>query len=1308
MMKKVLFTMVVVAMFFGLATSTASAQTVAELQALIAQLMAQLAALQAQQQPVNCNEVLTRDLTLGSRGTDVVKLQEFLIRNEYLQGGSSTGLFGPATRVAVIAFQRANGIPATGYVGPLTRSIINAAFCGSSVPPTPTSSPVEDSYRHSTVTCYDGYSIELGDPTSCKPSSLWRSYANESCKGHCANGKCGVSSFSVSDLCPSDPIPTPVPGTPVISGISGPTFLGVGEQGTWTVNASEPSNGMLNYAVIWGDNSQRHLTTMGESGIPQKENFNQSASFTHVYNRSGKFVPQFFVRSASGSFAQTSISVNVGNTSCVQEGGTVTGPVNPQNATYCCKGLTPVYPTGGRVGASGICRRMGNVGVQNVTLESQLVRSVSDDSPMLQFTARGKLISVDGDAYVYKSGMDISILNTTGKGGLPSVGVTRASIVSAPVVTDRMGNQLYKLSEDVAYQFTLSVMLDTSNMFSGAYYGQLDNVSYYNNLEDMTDGIAPINQPLDPIKSSAILIVGEQGPYITSVVPTPNAGNDSSYTINGERLKGSVHIIDNQGNEAYVSNTSFMGSRITLQAKLNPGYYNVYVLNPAFGRSNTFGLTVEGNQGSVAELRALITQLTSQINQACPGQTVPVVPTNASVATLQSIISDLTRIIASCQDQSGPSVSVTSFGPGDKLSLDGTVYEALYRFRPGNYSSYPQAHISLVREGTTERCYIGSQSSSIGAIRFSLNALNCGTQGRSVTPGRYTLEVVVDTNPAITAKSPLLEVVSFANPSVSITNPTAGTTVGRTFTAAGQCSNYTGNVSVYYYSSSRVTKQVPCVNGSWSTSITLTTNAASGSFDLYAALSSGQETRVKLPFNMSLQQPSITLVSPNGGETWNEGESKNIVFTYGGPLETRHGNYIEVLLGNQNGRKCTIKSGALSANVTVRVPRIGTSECLELPGPISGTGLYKLYVIVHGDDGILVSDESNNYFTIRGQVVTPTPNPTPFPTASPASITAPSDLSGKVGVRYDKLFTASSLAYPNWTNSTNVPGLTFAKELTPGLMTNYRLSGSPTQAGTYNVTLTASEVNGRTATKNVSIAVAPAATPTLTPAANPVSINIPSDMSGKVGTSYSKTFSGAIDYFTWSYSGNLPPGLTFSTRFQGISVTAADLKGTPTQSGTYTFNVTMREVAGSNRSDTKTVTVTISPADVSKTITVTSPRNGANWTLGSNATINWVSTGFTGTEGVTITGEMSNGAKGVVGSPNVGAGTYTWPLQSGSYSDTVTVKVCVGVTCGSTVVNIFPDIQTNGPLPLSSNQPSLMELGTILKYLQANLNSLAR
>lgn len=65
------------------------------------------------------------NLRQGSRGTQVVQLQQQLTELGY-DVGKVDGLFGPATRHAVIAFQKVNGLARDGIVGPRTRAALRA------------------------------------------------------------------------------------------------------------------------------------------------------------------------------------------------------------------------------------------------------------------------------------------------------------------------------------------------------------------------------------------------------------------------------------------------------------------------------------------------------------------------------------------------------------------------------------------------------------------------------------------------------------------------------------------------------------------------------------------------------------------------------------------------------------------------------------------------------------------------------------------------------------------------------------------------------------------------------------------------------------------------------------------------------------------------------------------------------------------------------------------------------------------------------------------------------------------------------
>ncbi|MBX4181257.1 peptidoglycan-binding protein [Candidatus Parcubacteria bacterium] len=119
---------------FGLAANTASAQTVADIQAQINALMAQLAALSGGS---TVSGSFTQDLTVGSTGSQVVALQQMLVAQGHLSmpAGVAMGYFGSLTKAAVARWQASVGIsPAAGYFGPISRARVNGM--GGTVPGT--------------------------------------------------------------------------------------------------------------------------------------------------------------------------------------------------------------------------------------------------------------------------------------------------------------------------------------------------------------------------------------------------------------------------------------------------------------------------------------------------------------------------------------------------------------------------------------------------------------------------------------------------------------------------------------------------------------------------------------------------------------------------------------------------------------------------------------------------------------------------------------------------------------------------------------------------------------------------------------------------------------------------------------------------------------------------------------------------------------------------------------------------------------------------------------------------------------------
>ncbi len=69
---------------------------------------------------------LSQDLSVGSRGDQVLQLQQILVKAALLAPDNATGYFGNMTLDAVKKFQAQKGLPIVGRVGPLTRTALSA------------------------------------------------------------------------------------------------------------------------------------------------------------------------------------------------------------------------------------------------------------------------------------------------------------------------------------------------------------------------------------------------------------------------------------------------------------------------------------------------------------------------------------------------------------------------------------------------------------------------------------------------------------------------------------------------------------------------------------------------------------------------------------------------------------------------------------------------------------------------------------------------------------------------------------------------------------------------------------------------------------------------------------------------------------------------------------------------------------------------------------------------------------------------------------------------------------------------------
>jgi hypothetical protein len=153
-------------------TSTSSlATTIASLQAQIASLTAELNSTTGTTTTGTTTGAatynFTGDLTVGSTGSAVMALQQFLIGQGDLVLATPTTYFGAMTQKALAKYQAANNIaPAAGYFGPKTRAFVNSLSTTSTSTTTTTTTTTTGSTLPAGCTSTSLYSQTTGLPCS--------------------------------------------------------------------------------------------------------------------------------------------------------------------------------------------------------------------------------------------------------------------------------------------------------------------------------------------------------------------------------------------------------------------------------------------------------------------------------------------------------------------------------------------------------------------------------------------------------------------------------------------------------------------------------------------------------------------------------------------------------------------------------------------------------------------------------------------------------------------------------------------------------------------------------------------------------------------------------------------------------------------------------------------------------------------------------------------------------------------------------------------------------------------------------------
>ena len=414
-------------------------------------------------------------------------------------------------------------------------------------------------------------------------------------------------------------------------------------------------------------------------------------------------------------------------------------------------------------------------------------------------------------------------------------------------------------------------------------------------------------------------------------------------------------------------------------------------------------------------------------------------------------------------------------------------------------------------------------------VTFSGNTLS----GTPTVPGSYPITVTATDTSLTGAGAPFSIVQNYTlnvpaptivvNPA-TLPNPIAGAAYSQTITV-------TGGVSPHSFA---------VTSGSLPTGLTLTSggvlSGASfevGTFNFTVTATDANGQTGARAYTVTIAAPTLTLTPAAGTLTATYAVPYSQTFTAGGSP----GPYTYVL------------TGALPAGVTFS----GNT----LSGTPTAPGSYPITVTA-----------TDTSLTGAGAPFSIVQNYT-LNVPAPAIVIAPATLPNTTaGLAYSQTPSASGGAAP-YTFAVTAGALPTGLSLGSG----GALSGTTTAAGTFNFTVTATDVNGQTASNAYTVVVA-VPTITLTPATLP---------GGTAGVAYTQTLTivGGIAPYTVTQTGALPAGLTFNAATRTFS-------GTPTQAGTFNISVTATDSTGGTAATVTnnyvltiaTPTLTLTPATV--------------------------------------------------------------------------------------------------------------------------------
>ncbi len=330
-----------------------------------------------------------------------------------------------------------------------------------------------------------------------------------------------------------------------------------------------------------------------------------------------------------------------------------------------------------------------------------------------------------------------------------------------------------------------------------------------------------------------------------------------------------------------------------------------------------------------------------------------------------------------------------------------------------------------------------------------------------------------------------------------------------------------------------------------------------------------------------------------------------------------------------------VESGALPPGITF----------VDGSGPTKGMG------VLSGTPGPSSAGVYNIQFTASNVHGSSAPQPFTLTVVCPTiTVTNPATTTTVAGAPFSQTFTESGgIGTTTFSTASALPaGVTLAADGT--------LAGTPTETGSFPITVTATDQNGCTGTGSVY---------SLTVTCPTITVTNPGTATGTVSTPFSQQFTetGAIGSSTFTTASALPAGLTLST--SGL------LSGSPTQPGTFPIDVTVTDANGCTGTNT-TYNLVIS----CQNITVTNPATTSS-PAGTSLNISFTESGSIGGATFTTASTLPTGL--TLASNGILAGT---PMQGGPFPIVVTVtdgNGCTGTNPPYTLTITCPTITVTNP-----------------------------